>query len=349
MCFSQSEMEHDVKTMSIPYGGVATPTACSISFVHIWTLPRGWCLRRVFLARNTAMHANWTPDHQWKIHYEAIKFYEKSQEDLKKTGDREDIVIVWKVQLPDFTLRNLLGATFFGRRRWFFDNPSAITPDTRQLLRSTAPGYIECEWEKWKEPQPWLSLLALWTPQFLQKQLGQPLASLQLLVDLADHVRTRNLLPLDEKSRTTTALLTSAESLLKWPTHYLTLLSQERGHPLKEVRTQPDLLWSQEKIRLEFLIRYATNYSQTLNLVHELRNELLSQLTQLHSTKYASLNLLLSASESQAHKKPRWMVSEAEPPKPPTAPPKPDETQRQKNAQDELLDKMAKRCREDRR
>ncbi len=323
-------------------------TACSISFYLLWAIPPRWYSKR-FLARHAAMHANWTPENQWKVHYEAIKFYEQAQLELKKTGEREDLVIIWKVQMPDFCLRNLLGATYFGRRRWFFDNPSALTPDTRQLLRSTTPGYIECEWETWKEPQPWLNLLALWTPQFLQKQLGQPLASLQLLVDLADHVRTRNLLPLDEKSRTTTALLTSAESLLKWPIHYLTLLNQERGHPLKEVRAQPELLWSQEKIRLEYLIRYATNSLQTSNLVHELRNELLSQLTLLHSTKYASLNLLLSASESQQHKKPRWMSSEAEAPKPSTAPPSADTAQRPKTAQEELLRKMAKRCREDRR
>jgi len=286
---------------------------------------------------------------QWSAHYSAIKYYEKSIFELSKTGEREDIAVIWKVQMPDYVLRSLMGATYFARRRWFVTNSYAITSDTRELLQPIAPGYIETEWEKWKEPQPWLSLLALWTPEWLLKQLGQPLSSLQLLVDLADHVRTRNLLPLDERSRTTTALLTSAESLLKWPTHYLTLLNREREHPLKEVRPQSELLWAQQKIRMEYLIRCATNSSETLNLAHALRNELLSQLTILYSEKYSTPNLLLTASEDQQRKKPRWMPSTQELRKDTVAQDKPEKSQREKTVQEELLAKMSVRCKENRR
>jgi hypothetical protein len=284
----------------------------------------------------------------WHIHYAAIKIYENAILQVRETGEREDIATIWKVQMPDYSLRNLMGSTYFGRRRWFASNPYALTADTRELLRPITPGYIEKEWEKWKEPQPWLSLLALWTPQWLEKQLGQPLASLQLLVDLADHVRTRQLLPLDEKSRTTTALLISAESLLKWPTHYLTLLSRERGHPLSEVRSVAVSLWEQEKIRLDYLTRCATNLLPTRKLAQELHAELLQQLTLLQSNQQMTLRITTSANESQQRKKPRWMQETPEANAPVGTQVTPPAEKREKSAHEQLLVKMAIRCKEDR-
>lgn len=282
----------------------------------------------------------------WPTHYLAQKNYQDAVNLLNVEPTRPDLMYIWKVQVPDYSLRNLMGATYFARRRWFVTNPYAVTNATRERLRPIAPGYIEFEWEKWTEPQPWLNLLALWTPLWLEKLLGQPLASLQLLVDLADHVRTRELLPLDEKSRTTTVLLTSAESLLKWPIHYLTLLSRESDHPLKEIRPQAVVLWEQQKIRADYLTRCATNLLPTQKLVRELHAELQQQLTLLHWNKHVTLKTDVIANESQQPKKPRWIQQVQEPLKAIT---QVDDKKRQKTAHEELETKMAKRCKEERR
>ena len=284
-------------------------------------------------------------DTYWASHYAALKNYQQSVTQLSQTGEREDIVMIWRVRVPDFSLRDVMGTSYFGRRRWFVTNINAPTEDTRDFLRTTTPGYIELEWETWKHPRPWLTLLSLWTPQWLEKQLGQPLASLQLLVDLADHVRTRRLLPLDEKSRTTTALLTSAESLLKWPTHYLTLLNHERGHPLNEVRSQAQLLWEQQKIRQDYLIRSVTNLSQTQKLVLELHAELQQQLTLLHLNLQSTLTTEVIVNESQQRKRLRWTEPTTELLKDNTH----MNTTPQKTAHQALLVKMSTRCKEDRR
>lgn len=192
-----------------------------------------------------------------------------------------ELIDVWKVQMPDFSLRDLRYNVYFGRNRWFVENTYATDASKRVLLRPTTPGFIEQQWETWNhQHQPWLTLLQMWTPQWLQTRFGNPLASLQLLVDVADHLRMRNLLPpLSEKSRTTTALLISAESLLKWPAHYLTRLHLESVHPLGELRPHSVLLWNQTKIRLEYLQRCATNFSLTQKLALELHKDLIQQLT----------------------------------------------------------------------
>lgn len=207
-----------------------------------------------------------------------------------------ELVDIWQVKVPDYSLSNIFNNTYFGRNRWFITNSYAIDPLSRFALRSTAPGFIELQWQTWRyNLPPWQNLLKYWTPQWLETQFGSPLASLQLLVDVADHLRMYSLLPLDAKSSTTTALLVSAESLLKWPAHYLTRLRQESVHPLGELRPQSELLWKQTQIRLEYLQRYATSLSLTQRLANELHRDLIQQLARLQAE--SSTEALLTTME----------------------------------------------------
>jgi len=281
----------------------------------------------------------------WKVNNDAQTFYEKFYHLVKNEIQQPDIAHIWAVKQPTFMLRDLLGSTNFGRRRWFITNNHATTFDTRTLLRPTAPGFIERQWESWKHPQPWLNLLNLWTPVWLQTQVGSPLASLQLLVDVADHLRTRELLPLDEKSRTMTALLTSAESLLKWPAHYLTLMRRENEHPLNELRPQEEIEWAKMRLRMDYLTQFATNYSQTQNLAAAIHKELVLQLTMLE------INPPLTPSTLKNEKLPKVanpaVVSLMPPPQTAHTAGKPIET-RKRTATEALLKDMGIRCKIDR-
>ena len=277
-------------------------------------------------------------DEAWNFHRRAEIFYGKFHDLLQFEVLQPTVADVWKVRIPSILLRDLRAATYFGRKRWFIYNQYALTNDTRILLQPTAPGFIEHQWENWKVPPPWLNLLALWTPAWLQLQLGSPLSALQLLVDVADHLRTRELLPLDEKSATMTALLTSAESLLKWPAHYLTLQRQENDHPLNEVRSLETQLWEKQKIQRDYLTRYATNFSPTQKLAADLHRELVHQLLNLKSSQEISP---LPSQPTQGNAKP-WKVPNCPPVTLPPAPETPNPSEnpsqnRKRSAQDALI------------
>jgi len=281
----------------------------------------------------------------WKYNYEAQKFYEQFYHLVKNEIQQPDVAHIWAVKQPTFILRDILGGTNFGRRRWFITNPHATTLATRHQLQPTTPGFIEQQWESWKHPQPWLNLLNLWTPAWLQTQLGSPLASLQLLVDVADHLRTRELLPLDEKSRTMTALLTSAESHLKWPAHYLTLMRRENEHPLNELRSQEEIEWAKMRLRMDYLTQFATSYSPTQSLAADIHKELVLQLTMLEINPPPTP--LTQKNESHPKVANPAVVSLMPPPQTPHTVGKSIETKK-RTATDALLKDMCIRCKIDR-
>lgn len=273
----------------------------------------------------------------WAFHAAAQRFYEKFYNLIQVEPKNDEIMDIWQVRIPGILLRDLRGATNFGRNRWFITNAYATTADTRVLLQPTTPGFIEHQWENWKRPQPWLNLLNQWIPQFLQQLVGTPLGALQLLVDVADHLRMREVLPLDEKSRTMTALLTSAESLLKWPAHYLTLQRQESEHPLNELRSLAEQTWNKTKIMQDYLVRYATNFSPTQRLVEELYKELVLQLTSQEISLQSKPPTLGNAESSKR----RFLsvVAQETVPETPQTPQNPKEN-RKRSAQEALLHDM---------
>lgn len=197
---------------------------------------------------------------------------------INNEGERPDITAEWAVRLPPYNLSSRFGTSYFGRYRWFDKNPHPTAVLPANLLKSTAPGFIE-QWEKWSSLKNYLDLLNQWRVEWLVKLVGTPLGALQLVVDVADHLLTREHLLLAEKSPIMTALLTSAESLLKWPAHYLTLMHQERNHPLHELRDNAKEMWDQQLIQRAYLQRCATTSYATLNTAKALHTELVRLLS----------------------------------------------------------------------
>jgi hypothetical protein len=197
-------------------------------------------------------------------------------------GERPDITAEWAVRLPPYNLSSRFGTTYFGRYRWFDHNTYRTANCPQKTLKSTAPAFIE-QWEKWSSLKSFLDLLSQWQVEWLVKQVGTPLAALQLVVDVADQLLTREHLLPAERSPIMTVLLTSAESHLKWPAHYLMLMHQERNHPLHELRNHAREMWDQQLIQRAYLQKCATTSYATLTTAKALHTELV----RLLSTKIA--------------------------------------------------------------
>jgi len=215
-----------------------------------------------------------------------INLSEKILEDGYKLtcseGERTDIAVEWAVRLPRYNLSTRFGDSYFGRYRWFEYHNYPKPGQPSYQLRAITPAFIE-EWEKWSNPKKFLDLLSQWQVEWLIKQVGTPLGALQLVVDVADHLLKRELIRLEEKSPTVTALLTSAESHLKWPAHYLTLMRQERNHPLRELRNNAEQMWIEARVQRLYLQKCATTSYETQTTAKALHTELVHLL----STKIA--------------------------------------------------------------
>lgn len=209
---------------------------------------------------------------------------------ISNEGERHDIAINWKVVLPTYSLLSVSGDHYFQRYRWFTHNNFAFVGQPRDILKSIAPAYIE-EWETWKQPNQWLNLLNQWNPDWLIKTVGSSLGALQLVVDVVDHLLIREVVQLAEKSSIMIALLTSAESLLKWPAHFLTLMHRERNHPLDELKTFSQRSWEQQKIQRAYLQKCATTLSETHRTCKALHTEIVRIITNKISKSQTDLKL----------------------------------------------------------
>lgn len=265
-------------------------------------------------------------------------------------GQRPDISVEWAVRLPRYNLTTRFGDSYFGRYRWYNTNPYPTPQKPAKYLKATTPAFIE-EWETWSNPKSFLDLLQQWQVEWLIKQVGTPLGALQLVVDVADHLLTREILRLEEKSPIVTALLTSAESLLKWPAHYLTLMHQERNHPLRELRNNAEEMWIESSVQRQYLQKCATTSYETQTTATALRTELV----RLLSTKIArneakqvqpSDVLLLPTLPTNTKSLQKDSYQLSNPPKDPTI--KVTLTIRKRTAEDALLEVMAKPSKEKR-
>lgn len=111
-------------------------------------------------------------------------------------------VVRWKVKMFSIdgtaltfhmhTWDEITHASLFGRFRWYREDVTAITLDKRFALLPTAPTDL-ASWDLCHEPQQFLNLLRDPTmdPTDLEKQLGSPLAALQRVVDVWDHLKVR--------------------------------------------------------------------------------------------------------------------------------------------------------------
>lgn len=259
-------------------------------------------------------------------------------------GERPDITAEWAVRLPPYTLLNIFGTSYFGRYRWFDHNPYPTEKKPSKLLKSIAPGYIE-QWETWSSLKSFLDLLSLWQVEWLIKTVGTPLAALQLVVDVADHLLTRDHLRLEERSPIMTALLTSAESLLKWPAHYLTQMHQERNHPLRELRNHATEQWRQHQIQRAYLQKCAMTFSETRKTAQALHTELVHLLQNKIAKKEArqlqASDVLLLQTSPTTTKSSQKVSSANNPLLDPTI--KVTLTVRKRTAHDAVRDDMAKR------
>lgn len=260
-------------------------------------------------------------------------------------GTRSDISAEWAVRYPPYNLSDRLGLSHFGRYRWFDNNPYPTPGKPAKLLKSTAPAFIE-QWETWPNPKKFLDLLNQWQPEFLQTLVGTPLGALQLVVDVADQLLTREHLTLAERSPIMTVLLTSAESLLKWPAHYLTQMRQERNHPLQELRSHAVQQWSEHLIQRAYLQRCAMTSCETQRTTKALHTELVRLLTtkiaKIEMTKALASDAVLLPQFPPSTKSTQTQPSKLNSPlQDPTV--KVTLTIRKRTAQDLLLEEMAKR------
>jgi len=259
-------------------------------------------------------------------------------------GERPDITAEWAVRLPAYTLLNIFGTSYFGRYRWFDHNPYPTEKKPSKLLKSIAPAYIE-QWETWSNLKSFLDLLSLWQVEWLIKTVGTPLAALQLVVDVADHLLTREQLRHDEKSPIMTALLTSAESLLKWPAHYLTQMHQERNHPLRELRNHASEEWKKHQIQRTYLQKCATTYSETRKTAQALHTELVhllqNKIAKTATKQFQASDVLLPQISPQSMKYSQKGLSANSPLSEPMT--KVILTVRKRTPQDALREDMAKR------
>lgn len=280
----------------------------------------------------------------------AEKAYEEGFHLTVAEGSRPDISAEWAVRYPPYNLSGRFGTSYFQRQRWFDSNPYPTPGKPAKLLKSTAPAFIE-EWETWSSPKKFLDLLNQWQPDWLQKTVGTPLGALQLVVDVADQLLIREHLTLGERSPIMTVLLTSAESLLKWPAHFLTQMHQERNHPLHELRSHAVQLWNEHQIQRAYLQKCAMISCETLRTTKALHTELVRLLT----TKLAKIEMT-KALASDAVLLPQFPTSMTTTQKQQFKPSNPlqDPTIkvtlqiRKRTPQDALLDEMAKRSKQSR-
>lgn len=193
-------------------------------------------------------------------------------------GERPDIATEWAVRLPRYQLSTRFGDSIFGRYRWYGHNPHPTALKPAKYLKAITPAFIE-EWEKWSNLKSFLDLLHQWQVEWLIKQVGTPLGALQLVVDVADHLLIKEIIRPEERSPIAIALLTSAESHLKWPAHYLTLMHQERNHPLQELRSNAEQMWTESIVQRQYLQRCATTSYETQTTAIALRTELVRLLS----------------------------------------------------------------------
>lgn len=222
-----------------------------------------------------------------KIFDSAEKLYKQGYDLISREGQRDELAYDWKVKLPSFNLLDITGDHYFQRYRWFEKDFYPVAGRIVRPLKSIAPAFVE-KWETWKEPTQWIDLLSQWHPEQLQKLMGSSIAALQLVVDVADHLLTREVLALAEKSPIMTALLTSAELLLKWPAQFLTQMHQERNHPLDELKTYAQRQWAQRMVQMSYLRKSVTTCSETLKTAQALHTELVHLLQNKISKSQAS-------------------------------------------------------------
>lgn len=105
---------------------------------------------------------------------------------------------VWRVRLPRLdgsrywiTMQDQLPEDHFGRYRWYDQYPATNDLDKRAVLKPTAPADLQL-WDAWTDPLQFHQILTdKMQPALLEKQLGSPLAALQLVVDVVDHLLVR--------------------------------------------------------------------------------------------------------------------------------------------------------------
>lgn len=265
---------------------------------------------------------------------------------ISNEGDRPDITAEWAVRLPPYNLSDRFGTSYFQRHRWFGTNPFPTAQHPAKFLKPIAPAFIE-EWQNWSSPKNFLDLLSQWRVEWLIKVTGTPLAALQLVVDVADHLLTRELLRPDEKSPIMTVLLTSAESLLKWPAHFLTQMHQERNHPLHELRSNAKDQWAQQLIQRAYLQKCAMTCSETRKTAQALHTELVRLLSNKQAkneskTFQASDLLHLPSFPTSTKSSPKDSLVPSNPLKDTTI--KVVLTIRKRTPESALLDEMAKPC-----
>lgn len=189
---------------------------------------------------------------------------------FNKEGEVEDLNRIWYVQLPRYDGLPFR-RTYFGRNRWF--DYSAYSAE-HFSLKADAPLFVQ-KWETWKNPEPFLDLLKRVFPQPLANKLGSNLGALQFVVDVADQLLRRSLLPQDEKSATMIALLTSAASLLKWPMDFLATMKHLLKLRQESVKKQFYLEWDIQTTQRNCLMRCVITSSVTLEIAAKLRNEMI--------------------------------------------------------------------------
>lgn len=150
----------------------------------------------------------------------------KAQEIFEIAPQNPDETKHWRVRFPDMLGNSWWYDAYFGRNRWYEFFPTAPDPYIRNRRLATAPEYV-FTWERWHQPEDFIHLLnSEFLPVQLATKLGSNLAALQLLVDMWDHLQTRDKLSIQLQSPLRTVSLSSATSLLNWPS----LFAQEMNH-----------------------------------------------------------------------------------------------------------------------
>lgn len=195
----------------------------------------------------------------------------------------------WRVRLPHLdgsrywiTLNDQLPEDHFGRFRWYDQYPSRADPDKRAVLRPTAPADLQL-WDTWTQPEQFRQLLSdQMQPSVLEKRLGSPLAALQLVVDVWDHLLIRDKLPLTVLSASTTALLSSAKSRLESPQHFFEAISAARRQASESESRRPEAELQRSLAQIAFLSRLSSSFSAMRNLAYPLHQVLMQELLALH-------------------------------------------------------------------
>lgn len=172
--------------------------------------------------------------------------------------------------------------SMFGRDRWYYEDRTAITPANRFRLLSSAPPLVRA-WDEWHEPSQFLTLLQeSMEPSELEKHLGSPIAALQRVVDVWDHLKIRDKFPPGlAHSPSIIAQLSSATDLLAFPSRYSHPVAEvnHRARELGHHRVNVEL--ERNKLQMRYLSKVSTLFSEMRKLTPELRKSLIQLMLDL--------------------------------------------------------------------